>query len=513
MSDNKSDDQDPERKALWAALEEDPEGYESNRNFGLYCARRRTLSPFSEPHLLKALSLDPPPEDIGELLVSLGETYVGCEKWDMALSVFKTINGIAPNKPDILRNIGNLHYAMGNLEETSETFRNVMDIYEDNATKMALATGVDQRELFGGLIVMTHLGELSQKIDQFLKAHALGYTGDFEPVVFVIEDSLCNPCLLEYWKQYLTLIYLTDENEDEIREQFKERTHLLDITTFPDGRTLPRDIAYPLIQKEWDRQQRPPLLQLTEQHKENGRAWLVQQGMPEDAWFACLHVREAHTYQEDVPWSSNKYRNASIQSYLPAIDAITERGGWVVRVGDKTMTPLKGRKNVIDYALSDEKADWLDIFIMGGAMFFFGVSSGPYNVAICFGVPIVGTNWFPLGPMVYSEQDLFIHKRFINSKTGKALSIAESVAPPLFMSTSPFTIDDNDLEVHENTAEEIENVVVEMMDRLDGRISYSEEDNAQQERYKKMADPYGVEWNCRIGREFLQGHPELLVKE
>jgi len=249
---------------------------------------------------------------------------------------------------------------------------------------------------------------------------------------------------------------------------------------------------------------------LRPEHGERGRAWLHKQGMADGSWFVCLHVRDPESYKEDVPWSTNRYRNAGVEDYLPAVRAITERGGWVVRVGDPMMSPISAVDRVIDYANMDAHEDWIDIFLMAAPRFFIGVSSGPFNVATAFGVPILGTNWFPLGPWPYSGNDMFIHKLLRRSGSETPMSIAESLVPPLFMAMSPFIFDEMGIEVIDNTADEVKVATIEMMDRLDGNIADSEEDERMQRAYIEKADPYRLGWRSRVGKHFLASHPELL---
>ena len=49
-----------------------------------------------------------------------------------------------------------------------------------------------------------------------------------------------------------------------------------------------------------------------------------------------MSARERGGYSGD--WEN--FRNADIGNYLGAIKEITQRGGWVVRMGDPTMTKL-----------------------------------------------------------------------------------------------------------------------------------------------------------------------------
>src|SRR5690606_22521878 len=90
---------------------------------------------------------------------------------------------------------------------------------------------------------------------------------------------------------------------------------------------------------EWDRQSRKPLLHLSDEDAMRGRETLHSLGMPEDAWFVCMHAREGG-YHREIPGSTQEHRSTSIEDYFSAIRYITDQGGWVVRLGDPSMTPL-----------------------------------------------------------------------------------------------------------------------------------------------------------------------------
>src|SRR5262249_48981936 len=88
------------------------------------------------------------------------------------------------------------------------------------------------------------------------------------------------------------------------------------------------------IQEAWEIDGRGPLLQLTNADREFGREQLRRMGLPDDAWFVCLHVRSAGYHKE---WQNphQAHRNANVRSYLSAIEEIVRRGGWVIRMGDR----------------------------------------------------------------------------------------------------------------------------------------------------------------------------------
>ena len=69
-----------------------------------------------------------------------------------------------------------------------------------------------------------------------------------------------------------------------------------------------------------------------------GKEQLMQLGIPKDAWFVCIHAREAVFLRlmKSYIVIAMPYSNL-----IPAIEEITRRGGWIVRLGDPTMVPLK----------------------------------------------------------------------------------------------------------------------------------------------------------------------------
>jgi putative glycosyltransferase (TIGR04372 family) len=188
-------------------------------------------------------------------------------------------------------------------------------------------------------------------------------------------------------------------------------------------------------------------------------------GLPQHAWFACLHVREGG-YHGD--WQTGVHRNTSIQSYVQGIEAITEAGGYVVRLGDPTMTPLTGLDRTIDYARSPLKSELMDVYLIGACRFFVGVNSGPLDVAFLFQKPVVLTNltnWsisYPKRP-----GDLAILKHVYSRSRGRFLSLQELLHEPFDCQCVRHI--DADYRMVDDSAEEIRDVIVEFLHGSGGR--------------------------------------------
>ena len=73
----------------------------------------------------------------------------------------------------------------------------------------------------------------------------------------------------------------------------------------------------------------------------------------------------------------------------------------------------------------------------------------------------------------------------------------------------PFT--DLDASLVDNTPDEIDELVREMLERLDGTASYSADQNERQARFERLVQDHGEPVGCaRIGRDFLRRHAWML---
>jgi putative glycosyltransferase (TIGR04372 family) len=182
-------------------------------------------------------------------------------------------------------------------------------------------------------------------------------------------------------------------------------------------------------------------------------------GLPLDAWFVCLHVRESGFHNDAMT-----ERNANILNYVEAIKEITGRGGWVVRLGDSTMMRLPAMDRVIDYPFTSFKSALMDLYLISECRFYVGMQSGIYDVARLFQRPIILTNmasW--LFPYPQKRGDIGVLKHAYSKSKQRFLSVTEWMAEP-FEAVSYFALGD-DYILYENSPEELRAVVKEFFDR------------------------------------------------
>jgi len=253
-------------------------------------------------------------------------------------------------------------------------------------------------------------------LEAYVKAGILNLRPNKKMILLVDpKEKIRNQCYFDYWKKYISVVMLPrlPHRISRLRKHFEVPFNKYMIL---NGKKIESSLALGTVREQWVQEGREPILELTPEHCDRGWESLSSFGMNKTDWFTSLHVRDNGFYKRGAV---DAFRNADIDTYKLAIEAVTDDGGWLIRIGDSSMKPLPKMRHVIDYALSKEKSDWMDVFLCAQCLFFIGTSSGMYPIAMAFGRPVVATNFLPTCCAYYlTSQDLFIPKilKFKESK-------------------------------------------------------------------------------------------------
>lgn len=438
---------------------------------------------------------------------------------DQTIKCFKAIVDLGlelTNEQDWVsasRILGELYYSQGNMEEMNDVFQKEAEVQR----RIAKAHQFDDLgiEFLPRYLPLGSIGNY-EHLDAYVKAGILGLRPSKKLILLVDPKvSINNPCYLRYWSRCITVV--SDPSLVEVLTPLEKRlTVPLNLYMVLNEKMYKSFLALGIVRQQWIHEKRPPILTLSDQDYQRGWQYLKSFGMRQGDWVVCLHVRERGW--KDNNSSSQNLRNADINTYISAIKAVTDAGGWVVRMGDPSMNPLPQMPQVIDYAHSHAKSDWMDVFLCAQCRFFIGTSSGLFNFAMGFGKPIVMTNLLPAYSAYFlTSNDLFIPRICWSKEKHRFLSFAELISPPVGTAAVQCNYDHQNIKIIENSEEEIKDIVEEMLERCNGRLTYSEEEEELQEWFKSMTldcgKGYGEEnaaVNARIGRSFLRKYEALL---
>ena len=488
----------------------DPSTYELNKRIGLLLANEQSTMIFAAPFLINAVNAnrdEPARRDVLSAMAKVFEAQGDLERENLVLQEAVNL------APALYRDLALSWQRLGKLDKASRAFNAIIAHLESVARSNAKSRGEEMAQIiWPDRVICTRYGELSRKVDLFIKARRLGLTSDTKVILPAPDDWVCNKALLAYWQDQHadSITILTDPEEiANAHARYESSEILADIFRLPNGRAFDHFLSYPAIWALWEEAGHGSLLSFREDHDQIGRQWLEARGVPDDAWFVGLHVRESG-YHQDGGVNFNDLRNDRIFDYLPAVQAISEAGGWIVRIGDPSMTPMPAHPRVIDYAVETDRSPELDLFFCARALFMIAATSGPAEVANVFGTPVLGANVFPFGNSPNSRNDLYLHKLCQRRADGHLLDIAEMVAPPRRNMQTPQYFAKAGLEVIPNTADDLREATIEMLARQQGTFQCTPTDEAALERYRTMSEVDGIGIPARPAASFLRRHPHLI---
>ncbi|MDO9484870.1 MAG: TIGR04372 family glycosyltransferase [Actinomycetota bacterium] len=317
----------------------------------------------------------------------------------------------------------------------------------------------------------------------------------------LLSGGAANVEYLRFWSRYFPLVETSAAESRAIEHAFWPMMEGFHTVRTNDGsidvRTIDSQTAI-----QWEAEGREPLLRLEEQDFERGYAPLAKFGLARSDWFVCLHIRQSPV---DKPGYA---RNAAVESYIPAINSITEAGGFVMRIGADHTTPLPTQDRVIDLAHHKPYEPWLDVFSIAASRFMIATTSGPMHVAPTFGVPVLATNQTAIGTAGYLAQSLVLPKRM---QLGDAapLNQRQMLASLLGFSGSyiqDLTDEQGRSGYHwvDNSAQEIKAGVQEML------AGWQAQESDKQAAWRQGLIEAGNPGSSRIAQSFLDLNPDLL---
>lgn len=131
---------------------------------------------------------------------------------------------------------------------------------------------------------------------------------------------------------------------------------------------------------------------LSAEEMEEGRKRLIEIGINPDKPFVCLIVRDGGHYKSkgDIESAGYELLNFDINDFAGVAEVLIENRFQVIRMGSGSEQPFTSRPDgVVDYALSKNRSEFLDIYLAATCEFAVSTQTGPDAVCMLFRRPVL----------------------------------------------------------------------------------------------------------------------------
>lgn len=260
--------------------------------------------------------------------------------------------------------------------------------------------------------------------------------------------------------------------------------------------------------------------------KDNKHIYFDYQKLSEDNFindyiledYIIFHCRD-DAYKKKVSkidYSYHSYRNTSLIKYQNAL--VNLKNKKLLRFGSIAYERCNSN-NIFDYTFSKYRNEKNDLVLMKHCKFFVGTGSGPDILAMNFNKPIVYIDWLHLPNLfTYKNNTIVIFKKIFNKKKNCFLKVSElldlnfkflnyKIPVGLYYLTNQYIL--NDLEVIDNTEDEIYYAVNEMNEYLEGKLIFNKElQNSFRDLYRKHIN-LPISQNFYISEYFIKKNINL----
>jgi len=253
-------------------------------------------------------------------------------------------------------------------------------------------------------------------------------------------------------------------------------------------------------------------IEFSREDEEVGNAYLRSIGCSSGT-FACLIVRDQaylSTHLSGGDWSYHSFRDSLIGTYRNTAIELANRGYFVIRMGKHVAEKFNvEHPNIIDYATSGQRSDFLDIWLMARCQFAISTGTGTDIVTNVFKKPVVYVNFLPAIDYVSFVNNITVFKKLTWKDTNQCLSLEEMLE---------HSYDDSDsyakkgIAILDLTSAEIKDVVIELVERISGKWVEGSLDKELQDQFLKIlrASKGFSKWHgyihpeARYGSSFLR---------
>ena len=355
--------------------------------------------------------------------------------------------------------------------------------------------------------VAENFGNLAAYSDFYAKATKLGIIPPRLVVIPTLRAHLCNRFLAEQIPFPSRVVFVDDNPEYNRALPYSVLSPLQQNS----GRNLTLMEAYAHTQRLWEQAGHASVVRFPKTLAEEcWQALRDATGMKPNDWFVVLNMRQNSAYYQKTNRidGNDAHRNQTIEPSRAALSCITDRGGWVVRLGAPDTPSFPAMPHLFDYAHSSIHAPEMDVFLLAQARFVWSTCSGPAAVAWLYGTPFAGMNWTALGQPPPCSAGLFTPKLLYSSELKRYITLEEMLSDPFRMALFWPVYHRTKIQTIENDAKDLRALLIETLDWLE--TGEMPPPTPLQQQVQQLFEQAGIVLNPRLGHHFLERHASKL---
>ncbi len=232
-------------------------------------------------------------------------------------------------------------------------------------------------------------------------------------------------------------------------------------------------------------------LNFTNYENSKGEILLNKFGLKKGQKFICLAVRDKKfskikseilsTDNEEV----NNFRNYEIENFLSAAEFCTKKGLFVFRMGKSAQQKINtNNPMIIDYANSELKSDFMDIFLGSNCEFSISTSYGFDSIPYVSNKPMAMITVPVVDFRAHSKRIFILSRRHVDVRTGLDLSLKEIFMRGLAFADTTDYYSKQKVKIIEPNADEIKDFIIEFYNKIYKKQDFSKDEVQLQEKFK-----------------------------
>ena len=216
-----------------------------------------------------------------------------------------------------------------------------------------------------------------------------------------------------------------------------------------------------------------------------GVKYLRDVGIEPEKPYICLIVREAAWAPPTTgPSSSGTLRSRSFEDFLLAAEALADLGVAVIKLGAAGTFKTAGTK-IIDYANSEDKSEFLDVYLPAHAKCVVSTMSGPDAVALVGRVPVLYVDIAQYS-LCFAGTRLvtWVPARLISQKSGRAMSLSETFESGAGRFLGSLAFEQAGIKIEQSSPEQIRDYCLNFFQSLTNqKLDYGPIQNLYREKF------------------------------